>query len=261
MTTEQLEANFKMPPAPEGSQVSDRDGATAPAGLPTPEPTDFKTDQWVDVYRVVQDHQRSCDWPNQEWSKRLHELATLLICKLELGIPLPPIRIEPTNIKTPAKYCRGHDGYALQGALIFNEKWLRGEATGAKPYQLPSLLFKLLLLAWQDVHSLVGPQDFQIMLKELGVRLYNDGRIAFLPPDKVGQVGKFPKLLAMQKIDFPDKPFFPGKKPDGDPDKKPVGKSTSTLWSCGCQKVRVGTKQFSAACTRCNSKFRQVYPV
>ena len=231
MTTEQLEANFKMPPAPEGSQVSDRDAP--PSGrLPTPEPTDFKTDQWVDVYRVVQDHQRSCDWPNQEWSKRLHELATLLICKLELGIPLPPIRIEPTNIKTPAKYCRGHDGYALQGALIFNEKWLRGEATGAKPYQLPSLLFKLLLLAWQDVHSLVGPQDFQIMLKELGVRLYNDGRIAFLPPDKVGQVGKYPKVLAMQKIDFPDKPFFPGKKPDGDPDKagREIDEYPLVLW-------------------------------
>ena len=141
MTTEQLEANFKMPPAPEGSQVSDRDGATAPAGLPTPEPTDFKTDEWVDVYRVVQDHQRTCDWPNQEWSKRLHELATLLICNLELGIPLPPIRIEPTNIKTPAKYCRGHDGYALQGALIFNEKWLRGEAAGSEtlPVAEPSL--------------------------------------------------------------------------------------------------------------------------
>lgn len=33
------------------------------------------------------------------------------------------------------------------------------------------------------------------------------------------------------------------------------GRSTLTKWSCGCQNVRVGTKEFFASCTRCGHAF------
>jgi hypothetical protein len=33
------------------------------------------------------------------------------------------------------------------------------------------------------------------------------------------------------------------------------GSSTLTKWSCGCQNVRVGTKEFYASCTRCGHAF------
>ena len=123
-----------------------------------------------------------------------------------------------------------------QGALIFNEKWLRGEATvQPQSYQLLSLLFKLLLLAWRDAHPLVGRQDFRIMLKELGVRFYNDGRIAFCDQTSSAGSGSSGNSSRCSGIHLPAKPFFPGKKPDGDQDEKTVGKSTSALWSCLCQ--------------------------
>ena len=36
------------------------------------------------------------------------------------------------------------------------------------------------------------------------------------------------------------------------------GRSTLTKWSCGCQNVRVGTKEFYASCTRCGHAFSKV---
>lgn len=37
--------------------------------------------------------------------------------------------------------------------------------------------------------------------------------------------------------------------------KKEKGRSSLTKWSCGCQNVRVGTKEFHACCTRCGNVF------
>jgi hypothetical protein len=36
------------------------------------------------------------------------------------------------------------------------------------------------------------------------------------------------------------------------------GNSTLTKWSCGCQNVRVGTREFYACCTRCGHAFIKV---
>jgi hypothetical protein len=45
--------------------------------------------------------------------------------------------------------------------------------------------------------------------------------------------------------------YMPGKKED-------QGSSTLRKWSCGCQNVRVGTKEFYASCTRCGHAFVKV---
>ena len=42
----------------------------------------------------------------------------------------------------------------------------------------------------------------------------------------------------------------------GGPERR--GHSTLTKWSCGCQNVRVGTKEFHACCTRCGHAFVKV---
>jgi hypothetical protein len=42
-------------------------------------------------------------------------------------------------------------------------------------------------------------------------------------------------------------------------DKERRGKSTLSEWSCGCQNVRVGTKEFYAMCTRCGNPFVKVH--
>lgn len=39
---------------------------------------------------------------------------------------------------------------------------------------------------------------------------------------------------------------------------KPKGRSSLSKWSCGCQNVRVGTKEFYAVCTICHNPFVKV---
>lgn len=41
-------------------------------------------------------------------------------------------------------------------------------------------------------------------------------------------------------------------------DREHKGRSTLSKWSCGCQNVRVGTKEFYACCTRCGHAFVKV---
>jgi hypothetical protein len=41
-------------------------------------------------------------------------------------------------------------------------------------------------------------------------------------------------------------------------DRERRGRSTLSKWSCGCQNVRVGTKEFHASCTRCGHAFSKV---
>jgi hypothetical protein len=45
-----------------------------------------------------------------------------------------------------------------------------------------------------------------------------------------------------------------------DPEKRRRGRSTMRKWSCGCQIVRVGTKEFHAQCTRCRNLFECMEP-
>ena len=42
------------------------------------------------------------------------------------------------------------------------------------------------------------------------------------------------------------------------PKPKKKGKSKLKKWSCGCQNVRVGTKEFHATCDLCNNPFEMV---
>jgi len=43
-------------------------------------------------------------------------------------------------------------------------------------------------------------------------------------------------------------------------DRERRGSSTLSKWSCGCQNVRVGTREFYACCTRCGHAFIKVAP-
>jgi hypothetical protein len=63
------------------------------------------------------------------------------------------------------------------------------------------------------------------------------------------------KELGIPKPD--DVPRAEGKRDYFRPEKE-KGRSTLTKWSCGCQNVRVGTKDFDATCNRCGSVFVKI---
>jgi hypothetical protein len=59
---------------------------------------------------------------------------------------------------------------------------------------------------------------------------------------------RFDQLLGKHDVKIPE-----GQTPKP---KVPQGKSTNMLWSCLCQKVRVGTGSFEAKCLRCKTQFQ-----
>ena len=73
--------------------------------------------------------------------------------------------------------------------------------------------------------------------------------------------GKFVLLLKQHGVSFDDIPEFKGNGgiPKGivpiDPKPKVKGKSKLKKWTCGCQIVRVGKREFSATCDICQNKF------
>src|SRR5262249_34476251 len=189
---------------------------------------------------------------NHELAVWLRRFARRMIKLFRLEIPEPPIRIEPTNVKSPGAFRPRRDGYALQDALIFNEKWLRAGESGAPvltPYQRLILLAKLLFDAWRYRYRR-SREECREKMKEIGLRFYADSRIALLPPDKFGHIGLFQELLAERGIEVPPDAFFP-EPPQGE------GKSTLKLWSCSCQVVRCSSKDFAARCNRCNMTFQR----
>ena len=79
--------------------------------------------------------------------------------------------------------------------------------------------------------------------------------------------GLFAQFLQVYGVPEPDPVPEPKTTPKGrpldwwaDPEKRPAGRSTLRKWSCGCQTVRVGTKEFHAQCLRCGNLFARVEP-
>lgn len=66
--------------------------------------------------------------------------------------------------------------------------------------------------------------------------------------------GAFAQLMAENQIQRPTQVVVPKEERKNWWDlgkKERKGRSTLSKWSCGCQNVRVGTKEFHARCTRC----------
>jgi hypothetical protein len=75
--------------------------------------------------------------------------------------------------------------------------------------------------------------------------------------------GLFAMLMKEHGIETPESPEVPAdqKRFDWwDLGKEQKGRSTLAKWSCGCQNVRVGTKEFYAQCLRCGNVFTKVEP-
>jgi hypothetical protein len=236
--------DFKMLPKPDARQH--------PALRPAPrvddkgaEESDFKN--WPLVYRAIVEHQRSADWwTNHDDLEMLRQWGGLFIKAFDLRVKdsaymaMPLIRIEPMNVRTIGIYRPEPDGYAIIGTIALN-----AERLSALPdFMKLVVLLKLLLCAWQ--HQSGGDGTFnrecRERMKAMGLVVTEEGAIT------IDENGPFRRLLAEFGIEVPVASVFPR------PCRK--GKTTNRLWSCTCQKVRVGTREFFAVCTQCNEPFR-----
>ncbi len=197
------------------------------------------------LYNVIVEHQKSADWwENRDWLELFRAGSELLIKRLNirvkdtvyLGIPL--IKIERLNIKTVGGYRPEPDGYAILGTVCFNESRL-----GLMPDHVwLAYLLKFLLCAWR--HQSGGKGDFdrecRERMKSHGVFIDASGRVL------IEAGGDFEAFWTEKGLTVPGEAVAP-------PPRK--GKATLKLWSCRCQKTRVGTKEFFANCPICGFAF------
>jgi hypothetical protein len=224
-------------PAPSGP-APQAEGPTAVEGV-------LKTPHYV-IETVVGNQLDAGWWANREVVERLRVRSEKVIHTLDLrvkdaeklGVPL--IKIERMSIRTLGDYRPQADGYAIIGTIVINEERLRT----LKPFMEMALMLTLLVRARQ--HQLGGDgrldREGRELMKSKGLVVTEKGKITITPD------GAFRRFLESETIEVPVASEFP----------QPVrvGKTTNQLWSCLCQKTRVGTREFFANCPKCHEPFR-----
>jgi hypothetical protein len=108
-----------------------------------------------------------------------------------------------------------------------------------------ALLLKFLLCAARHQEGGDGSFDKKCRerMKAMGLTITEQGVIT------IAEGGAFSRLLEAAGIEVPiGSEAFPR------PDRK--GRTTLQVWSCTCQRCRVGTKAFFAICPQCGEPFR-----
>ena len=197
------------------------------------------------LYEMIVGNQRTADWwQNRDHLERLRQGAFALSVMLDIrvkdgvGLAVPLIRIERMNIKTVGAYHEEADGYAIVGTIAFNEARL----SEMQPAAVMAHLLKFMLCAWRHQSGAKGEFDgaCREKMRKFGVDIDSRGNIA------IDVDGQFASVLGKIGVDVPKElaPLPPRE-----------GKATSKVWSCNCQRARVGTKNFFAECPKCGRSF------
>jgi hypothetical protein len=211
------------------------------------EPQTTEAVKTLPVYQAITEHQRGAEWwayhddlvKLRDWGLKLIKEFAIKVKDGEYLSP-PLIKIEPMNIRTFGTYRIEADGYAIKGAIVLNSKRL----PGLDDHMKLGLLMKLLLDAWEqqrcrdDLFAEQCRKGFQ----KFGLTVTEDGIT-------IEKGGRFREWLGRNGIEPPA-----GEIPWPEP--KQEGRSTNKLWSCLCQRVRVGTSDFEAICPRCQTEFQ-----
>ncbi len=222
--------------------------------------------------------EKARDWEFKDEAQYLYQKAIVLrerlidpIARIDRGqLPDPVIGFENLrNYKVLAEYLLYRDAVGLTCRINMNTEQYE-EKDGNKVWrwgrwaQLETLTHEYIHL-WQQT---VGERPFK---PSESVNSHNQEFI-----EKCESIGLHPMPVFGCHVAVADAPFsilmkeWGIERPDNVPTlvegkldwfklgKEQNGKSSLSKWSCGCQNVRVGTKDFFATCDKCNRKFEKV---
>ena len=216
------------------------------------EPRTTEAVKTLPVYRAITEHQRGAEWwANREklielrqWGQALIRLFGIKIKDAEL-LPLPLIKVERLNIRTISTYRAEPDGYAISGTIVVNEKCLYLKDMPAEK-RLASLL-KALFRAWRDrrCRDDLFNEECCKRWKGMGLSVTKSGM-------EIEDWGRVLEILRNGGVKIPadEEDKTPSAKP------KRAGRSTNKLFSCRCQRGRIGTAEFKARCLCCGLEFQ-----
>lgn len=187
-------------------------------------------------------------WANWEYHRWLCSWAKKFIKAYELKtregrhLKLPVIKIAPLNVKTIVGYREKRDGLGFAGTLEVNEKRLHVEAEET----LLAHLLKGLMRAWQRERCAdeVFDRESRESFRKAGLVVTEGGKRI-----RIEEGGSFQELLKESGIKT-------GSTEGGVTLPEGGSRSTLKLWTCYCQRARVGTGSFVARCEVCNQAFR-----
>lgn len=172
-------------------------------------------------------------------------------------LPGPVIGFAPFDYRILAYYRLGKNAHGLDDEIVLNEIHLNRPLWSI----LETVLHEQIHL-WQqrfgkdpatrNYHN----KEFVEKCEQLGLHPRIGSGVHWKPAD-----GPFEILMKEHGIERPFEEFFAivdkGEKRNWweAPGKERKGRSTLSKWSCGCQNVRVGTREFHAQCTKCENLF------
>ena len=213
---------------------------------------------------VIRRHvETALDWEWRETAVMLYQWAERFnTCFFGSEMPDALLSFERMDHRILAAYTLKRNAQGLLYEITFNVNHLERPLWET----LETLLHEVVHL-WQqnygqnpvtrNYHNL----EFVARCEQLGLHPHLGSGVHLRPAD-----GPFAELLTAHGIEAPvgTAPVLgPRGKPLDwwvEPGSRERGRSTLSKWSCGCQNVRVGTKEFFACCTRCGSTFVKVEP-
>ena len=191
-----------------------------------------------------------------QWTDRLNDRF------FERQMPDALLSFERMDVRVLAAYTLDRNPQGLLYEITFNTHHLQRPMWET----LETLMHEYVHL-WQQnlgehpVERNYHNREFVARCEELGLHPAIGSGVHLRPAD--GLFAEFLKAYAVKEPPVGSEIILDGKgKPldwwtrDGGRERR--GSSTLTKWSCGCQNVRVGTKEFYASCTRCGHAFGKV---
>jgi len=206
-------------------------------------------------------------WKHHEIAKKLYGwtdifrdrfLDPVAIPGREGKLPGPVLGFDSFDYRILAYYRLGKNAFGLDDEIILNEAHLDHPFLWSV---LETVLHEQVHL-WQQrqgknpVDRNYHNKEFVAKCEQLGVHPRTGDGVHWKPAD-----GAFAQLMKQSGIARPDLEFSlivpKHEKRDWwvSPGKEREGRSTLSKWSCGCQNVRVGTKEFFACCLKCGNIF------
>jgi hypothetical protein len=172
-------------------------------------------------------------------------------------VPLPALTFDRARVTTLASYSIGRNSFAVREQINLNALHLGRPLWSV----LASLLHEMVhsfeytyIPENKRTKSWYHGKAFRLKMEELGIYCADNGAHIGLDAK-----GKFVMLLKQHGVTFDEIPEFNTKGPKGmvpiSPKPKVKGKSKLKKWTCGCQIVRVGKKEFCATCDICGNRF------
>ena len=208
---------------------------------------------------IMENELSATDWELYHLAWELYWFVDLFQAVFFRDTPvlIPALTFERTRVNTLGHYRIGRNDWAVREQINLNRIHLNRPI-----WSVLATLFHEMVHSWEFTYipenkrtkSWYHGKAFRLKMEEYGIFCADNG--AHIGLDAMG---KFVLLLKQHAVTFDEIPEFNTKGPKGmvpiDPKPKVKGKSKLKKWTCGCQIVRVGKREFSATCDICQNKF------